>query len=60
MKIKVPLLYYVANSKSEENFDLIFTFIKAGRHLNVTSITVDFERAAINSIKEKLKKTLST
>lgn len=47
----VPLLYCVTHSKSEADYDLIFNFIKEGRNVNVTSITVDFEKAAINSIK---------
>ena len=47
----VPLLYCVTSSKSQADYDLTFKFIKEGRNVNVTSITVDFEKAAINSIK---------
>ena len=47
----MPLLYCATKSKSEANYDLIFKFIKEGRDLNVISITVDFEKAVINTIQ---------
>ena len=48
----VPLLYCITSSKSEGNYNSIFKFIReVAGHLNVTSITVDFEKAAINAIR---------
>ena len=48
----LPLLYCLSGSKDEETYDIIFTFIKQSRSLNVSSIMIDYEQAAIKAIKK--------
>ena len=47
----LPLIYCLTSKKNEETYNTIFTFIKQARTHNVSSIHVDFELAAIKSIK---------
>ena len=48
----LPLLYCLSGSKDEETYNIIFSFIKHSRSLNVSSIMIDYEQAAIKAIKK--------
>lgn len=47
----LPMVYCLTSKKDEQTYERIFNFLKE-RNLNPTSISVDFERAVINSIKK--------
>lgn len=53
----VPLVYILANNRSKESYDFIFSTLKSRRQLDPVSITVDFERSAIISIRENFPDT---
>ncbi|QQP52192.1 Uncharacterized protein FKW44_004253 [Caligus rogercresseyi] len=46
----LPLVYCITNNRNEETYSIIFNFIK-NKEIVPISITIDFERAAINEIK---------
>lgn len=47
----VPLVFCITKHKNEATYDAIWTFLKNEKNLNPASLLVDFERAALNSIK---------
>ncbi|KAK7486345.1 hypothetical protein BaRGS_00022393 [Batillaria attramentaria] len=53
----LPLVYCVTRNKNRATYDAIFTYLKGQRDLNPETITIDFERAALNSISEHFPTT---
>jgi hypothetical protein len=53
----LPLVYCVTTNKNRATYDAIFTYLKGQRDLNPETITIDFERAALNSINEHFPTT---
>lgn len=53
----LPLVYCIASNKEEKTYDEIFKFLKSKGVQDPGSITVDFERATINSIKKNFPNT---
>lgn len=54
----VPLVYCIARNKNQATYDLIFTVLKQVRSdLNPASVTLDFEKAALNSIASSFPNT---
>ena len=54
----VPLVYCLAKQKNQATYDKIFRILKQERtDLNPTSFTIDYERAAMNSIVSNFPQT---
>ncbi|XP_076471818.1 uncharacterized protein LOC143301423 [Babylonia areolata] len=53
----LPLVYCVTQNKNRATYDAIFTYLNGQRDLNPETITIDFERAALNSISEHFPTT---
>ncbi|KAL8585639.1 hypothetical protein ACOMHN_025262 [Nucella lapillus] len=53
----LPLVYCVTKNKNRTTYDAIFTYLNGQRDLNPETITIDFERAALNSISEHFPTT---
>ena len=47
----------MTQNKNRATYDAIFTYLKGQRDLNPETITIDFERAALNSISEHFPTT---
>ena len=47
----VPLVFCVTKQKNEVTYDAIWTFLKNKRNLNPALLMLDFEKAAMNSVK---------